>query len=154
MRAGVCGLVCVLALVVAPIGEATKRETTYSACNLTTIYPPTVLGRCGTSRVALVGSRSLLVGRLGTASMAVSLYPYLVSGHIGATRFLYARSGSVFGGHFGSSRIAATIVYGGSIAGAVNGYRSTCIATGDWYFCRGSQVEALVPLAALLLARS
>jgi len=103
--------------------------------------------------VFFTGSPSLLFGRVGSASATITLYAHLISGHIGTTHFRYSRTGPSFGGRFGSSRVSATILYDGEIVGHVDGARSTCVATPGWYFCRGAQVETLIPLAALVLAR-
>jgi hypothetical protein len=57
---------------------------------------------------------------------------------------------SVFG-RFGSLRVFATVISGDTVLGRVGGSRSTCLSAGDWYFCRGTPVEALIPVAALLV---
>jgi hypothetical protein len=72
-------------------------------------------------------------------------------GRLGPYRFYYSVSGTTVFGRFGGARVFVSVLSGGTMLGRVAGSRSNCAATGDWYFCRGAYVEALLPIAAYML---
>jgi hypothetical protein len=120
----------------------------YSACNLTSLNAA-VVGRCGTDRVHLTGG-STSFGRVGPASAFISYTGSSAFGRIGEARFFYSRSGSIWFGRYGGLRVVM-VLSGKTILGRVGIGRVNCLAAGRWYFCRGTRVEALIPIAALLV---
>jgi hypothetical protein len=127
---------------------APQSASAYSSCNLTALGS-TIVGRCGADRIYLAGGGRSSFGRIGSLSAAIVYTSSSMFGRIGATRFFYSTSGGTTFGRFGSLRFVA-VLSGRTILGRVATSRTSCLAVGAWYFCRGPNAEALVPVAALM----
>jgi hypothetical protein len=129
---------------------AAQPAKAYSRCNVTSMGVTAVLGRCGTARIYLAGSDSMF-GRIGSSRVAITYLSSSMFGRLGPNRFFYSVTGSSVFGRYGGLRVFASVLSGGTVVGRVDGLRSSCISSGNWYFCRGNYAEAMLPIAALLL---